>query len=214
VRDLFGEDILDLRYYHFRRLELDGISLILTRTGWTSEVGYEIYLLDASRGTDLWDRIMEAGEPYEIRPTGPVDIRRIEGGIFNWGADMTYENNPFELGLGRLVDLDTEADFIARDALARIRDEGVKQKIVGVDIDGDRLEMNATDWPVSADGARGRVTSAVYSPRLEKNIGYAWLPVEHTELGTHVAVETPEGMRDATIAPLPFFDPEKQIPKS
>ena len=124
VRDLFGDEILDLRYYHFLRLELDGIPVILTRTGWTSEVGYEIYLLDASRGTDLWERIMEAGAPYEIRPTGPVDIRRIEGGIFNWGADMTYENNPFELGLDRLVDLDSDADFVAREALARIRDEG------------------------------------------------------------------------------------------
>jgi glycine cleavage system aminomethyltransferase T len=91
VSDLFGDDILDLRYYHFRRLELDGIPLILTRTGWTSEVGYEIYLLDATRGNDLWERIMEAGGPFEIRPTGPVDIRRVEGGIFNWGADMTYE---------------------------------------------------------------------------------------------------------------------------
>jgi aminomethyltransferase len=212
VRDLFGEEILELRYYHFRRLELDGIPLILTRTGWTSEVGYEIYLLDASCGTDLWERIMEAGRPYEIRPTGPVDIRRVEGGIFNWGADMNYENNPFELGLDRLVDLDT--DFIARVALARIREEGVKQKIVGIEIDGDRLEMNATTWPASADGAGGRVTSAVYSPRLEKNIGYAWLPVEHTGLGTRLTVETPEGDRGATVMPLPFVDPEKQIPKS
>ena len=214
IRTLFGDAVADLRYYWTAQTEVDGIPVVISRTGWTGEVGYEVYLRDPSRGGDLWDRIMEAGEPYEIRPTGPVDIRRIEGGIFNWGADMTYENNPFELGLGRLVDLDTEADFIARDALTRIREEGVKRKIVGVEIDGDRLEMNATDWPVSADGASGRVTSAVYSPRLEKNIGYAWLPVEHAELGTHVAVETPEGMRDATIAPLPFFDPEKQIPKS
>jgi aminomethyltransferase len=157
---------------------------------------------------------MEAGRPYEIRPTGPVDIRRIEGGIFNWGADMTYENNPFELGLDRLVDLDTEADFVARQALSRIREEGVTQKIVGIVIDGERLEMNATTWPVSADGASGRVTSAVYSPRLEKNIGYAWLPVEHTEVGTRLMVETPEGDRDATIVAMPFVDPEKQIPKS
>ena len=127
---------------------------------------------------------------------------------------MNYENNPFELGLDRLVDLDTEADFIAREALAKIREEGVTQKIVGLEIEGDRLEMNATTWPVVADGADGRVTSAVYSPRLEKNIGYVWLPVEHTELGTHVRVETPDGAREATIVPLPFFDPEKQIPKS
>jgi aminomethyltransferase len=157
---------------------------------------------------------MEAGGPFEIRPTGPVDIRRVEGGIFNWGADMTYENNPYELGLERLVDLDSGADFIARNALAMIQNEGVKQRIVGIEIDGDRLEMNATTWPVAADGASGRVTSAVYSPRLEKNIGYAWLPVEHTELGTNVTVETPDGAREATIVPLPFFDPEKQIPKS
>jgi aminomethyltransferase len=143
-----------------------------------------------------------------------VDIRRVEGGIFNWGADKTYENNPFELGLERLVDLDTEADFIAREALARIREEGVKQKIVGIEIDGDRLEMNATPWPVSADGASGSVTSAVYSPRLEKNIGYAWLPIDHTELGTALTVETPEGVREATIVPMPFVDPQKQIPKS
>jgi aminomethyltransferase len=143
-----------------------------------------------------------------------VDIRRIEGGIFNWGADMNYENNPFELGLDRLVDLDSEADFVAREALARIREEGVKRRIVGLEIDGDRLEMNATSWPVSANGASGKVTSAVYSPRLEKNIGYAWLPIEHTKLGTTVTVETPEGERGATIVPMPFVDPTKQIPKS
>jgi glycine cleavage system aminomethyltransferase T len=214
VCDLFGEEILELPYYRFRRLELDGIPLILTRTGWTSEVGYEIYLLDASGGDDLWERIIEAGAAYEIRPTGPVDIRRVEGGIFNWGADMNYENNPFELGLDRLVDLDSEADFLARDALTKIREEGVTQKIVGIEIEGDRLEMNATTWPVSAGGADGRVTSAVYSPRLEKNIAYAWLPVERTEPGAQVTVETPDGAREATIVSLPFFDPEKQIPKS
>ena len=214
VRDLFGDDVLDLRYYYFRRLDLDGIPVILTRTGWTSEVGYELYLLDPSRGTDLWERIMDAGRPYDIRPTGPSDIRRIEGGIFNWGVDMTYRNNPFELGLDRLVDLDMEAEFPAKEALRRIRADGVKQLIVGVEIDGDRLEMNATRWPVVVDGATGTVTSAIYSPRLEKNIGYAWLPVEHAGLGTRLTVESSDGTRAATIVPMPFIDPGKQIPKA
>ena len=214
MRDLFGDEILDLRYYFFRRLEVDGIPVILTRTGWTSEVGYEIYLLDASRGTDLWERIMEAGRPYDIRPTGPSDIRRIEGGIFNWGADMTYENNPFEMGLDRLVDLDIEAEFTGKEALRRIKEEGVTRRIIGVEIDGDRLEMNATKWPVRADGAEGTVTSAIYSPRLEKNIGYAWLPTGQSEPGTRISVETPDGTRDGTVVPMPFVDPGKQIPKS
>jgi len=102
---------------------------------------------------------------------------------------------------------------VARDALSRIRENGVKQKIVGVEIDGDRLEMNATRWPVSANGASGTVTSAIYSPRLDKNIGFAWLPIEHAGLGRHFTVETPAGARAATVVPIPFIDPGKQIPK-
>jgi glycine cleavage system aminomethyltransferase T len=215
MADLLGEDILELRYYRFTRTEVDGIPVILTRTGWTSEVGYELYLLDPTRGDDLWETIMEAGRPYQIRPTGPVDIRRIEGGIFNYRADMDWTNNPFELGLGRLVDLDTEAEFMGKEALRRIKERGVRQRIAGVEISGERLDMNQTKWPVHMDGREmGQVTSAVYSPRLEKNIGYAWLPVERSEPGSTLIVETVDGSRDATVVPMPFIDPGKQIPKS
>jgi glycine cleavage system aminomethyltransferase T len=215
VGDLFGPDILDLRYYWFTRTEVDGIPVIVTRTGWTSEVGYEVYLLDPSRGVDLWDRIMEAGRPHQIRPTGPSDIRRIEGGIFNYRADMDWTNNPFELGLDRLVDLDSDVEFLGKDALRRIRDRGVSRKIVGVEIDGARLEMNATKWPVRSDGQEiGTVTSAIYSPRLEKNIGFAWVPVERSELGTTLRVDTADGERGATVVRMPFVDPGKHIPKS
>jgi aminomethyltransferase len=215
VRDLFGPAIGDLKYYWFTRTEVDGIAVIVTRTGWTAEVGYELYLLDPDRGVDLWDRIMEAGAPYQIRPTGPVDIRRIEGGIFNYRADMDWTNNPFELGLDRLVDLDTDAEFVGKEALRRIKEEGVTRRIVGVEIAGPRLEMNDTRWPVRSDGREvGAVTSAAYSPRLEKNIGYAWVPVQQSEEGTAVRVETPDGWRQATVAALPFVDPGKRIPKS
>jgi aminomethyltransferase len=194
---------------------VDGIGVIVTRTGWTAEVGYELYLLDPDRGVDLWDRIMEAGAPHQIRPTGPVDIRRIEGGIFNYRADMDWTNNPFELGLDRLVDLDMEAEFVGKEALRQIEEQGVARKIVGVEIAGSRLEMNDTRWPVQIDGHQvGAVTSATYSPRLEKNIGYAWVPVQHSDEGSAVRVETPDGWRQATVVSLPFVDPGKRIPKS
>jgi glycine cleavage system aminomethyltransferase T len=215
VRDLFGDEILELKYYRFTRIEVDGIPVIVTRTGWTSEVGYEVYLLDPERGFDLWERIMEAGRPYQIRPTGPVDIRRIEGGIFNYRADMDWTNNPYELGLDRLVDLDMEAEFMGKEALRRIKEEGVSRRIVGVEISGDRLEMNETRWPVAAAGRRvGDVTSAIYSPRLGRNIGFAWVPVDLSDVGTQVTVETPDGIQEATVASLPFVDPGKRIPKS
>jgi len=215
MSDLLGPDILDLHYYWFARKEVDGIPVIVTRTGWTSEVGYELYLLDPTRGDDLWERIMEAGRPHDIRPTGPVDIRRIEGGIFNYRADMDWTNNPFELGLDRLVDLDMEADFMGKDALRRIKERGVSRRIVGVEISGPRLDMNETRWPVHSDGREvGQVTSAVYSPRLEKNIGFAWVPVDLSSEGTSLDVDTVDGARDAAVAPMPFIDPGKQIPKS
>ncbi len=215
MADLFGEEVTSLRYYWFTRTELDGIPVIVTRTGWTSEVGYEVYLLDASKGVDLWERLMEAGRPYDIWPTGPSDIRRIEGGIFNWGADMDHSNNPFEMGLDRLVDLEIELPFMGKDALRRIKSEGIRRKIVGVEIAGERLDMNQSKWPVEAEGRPvGKVTSAIYSPRLEKNIGYAWVPVELSQVGTELTVETPVGARGASVVSMPFVDPGKQIPKS
>ena len=216
VGDLFGDEVAGLRYYRFTRTSLDGIPVLVTRTGWTGELGYEVYLLDPARGTELWERIMRAGRPYQIRPTGPSDIRRVEAGILNWGADMTYQNNPYEVGLGRLVDLDSGAEFLAREALRRIRDGGVRRRLVGVQIDGARLEMNATKWPVRSGAARvGKVTSAVYSPRLERNIGYAWVPVELAEPGTALSVDTEAGgERPATVVPVPFTDPGKEIPRA
>jgi glycine cleavage system aminomethyltransferase T len=216
VRDLFGEKVLGLKYYFFTETELDGIPVVVTRTGWTSEVGYEVYLCDATRGTELWQKIIEAGQPYDIKPTGPSDIRRVEGGIFNWGADMTYDNNPFELGLDRLVNLDMDADFIGKGALRRIREQGVSRKIAGVEIGGQRFpSLNFTKWPVRSGGeVVGKVTSAVYSPRLEKNIGYAWVPVELAEEGTMLDVESEWGEREATVVAMPFVDPEKRIPVS
>ena len=216
VRALFGDQILDLKYYFFREAQIDGIPVIITRTGWTSEIGYEIYLLDPSRGTELWDRILKAGAPYNIRPTGPSDIRRIEGGIFNWGADMTYENNPFELGLDRLVDFEMAGECVAMEALRRIRDRGVERRIAGVELDGEPFPaLNFTKWPAHAEGRPvGQVTSAIYSPRLKKNIGYCWLPARLATAGTRVTVASEWGRRTATVTPMPFVDPQKRIPVS
>jgi aminomethyltransferase len=217
VQALFGNPVLELEYYYFLETELDGrIPVIVTRTGWSAEVGYEIYLRDGRYGSELWDRVMEAGRPYNITPTGPSDIRRIEAGILNWGADMTLDNNPYEVGLGWLVDQDKEADYIGKAALQRIKAQGVRRKLVGVEIGGERIGFNATKWPIHSGGEQvGFITSAIYSPRLGKNIGYANVPVELSKLGTKLEVMV-EGTdeRPATVVRKPFVDPEKDIPKS
>jgi aminomethyltransferase len=216
MQALLGEQVLGLKYYHFIQTAVQGMPVIVTRTGWSGEVGFEIYLLESDQGTALWESVMEAGKPYNIAPTGPSDIRRIEAGILNYGADITLEDNPYEVGLGWMVDLDQEADFVGKSALARIAREGPRRKLVGVEIEGERIDFNMTKWPVSAAGATvGRITSAIYSPGLKKNIGYAMLPVEHTELGTELSVAVPDSVeRKATVVPRPFVDPDKDIPKN
>jgi glycine cleavage system aminomethyltransferase T len=214
---LLGEDILDLRYYFWTKGEIAGAPVVVTRTGWTSEVGYEVYLTDTSMGTEVWEAIMEAGREFGIAPTGPSDIRRIEGGIFNWGADMTYENNALEMGLDRLVDWDLSEDaVISLAALRRIKDRGVSRKIVGVELEGAPFAgLNTTKWPVSVGGrVAGKVTSAIWSPRLSKNIGYAWVPVDRSTIGTELDVATEWGDRAAIVVEMPFVDPSKQIPVS
>lgn len=215
LEKLFGPRVLTLPYYHFFEANLDGIPVIVTRTGWTGEIGYEIYLRDGSRGADLWERVLDAGKPFGIVPTGPSDIRRIEAGILNYGIDVTLENNPYEVGLGRLVDLDKEADFIGREALRRIKTEGVRRKLVGIEIEGPKLDLNMTRWPVRHGRETiGFITSAVYSPRLKKNIGYANVPVEHAALGTRLAADVPPGEAALTVVRKPFVDPEKAIPRA
>jgi aminomethyltransferase len=216
VGALFGERVLGLRYYHFVETSLDGIPVVVTRTGWSGEVGYEIYLRDGARGDELWERIMAAGRPHGIRPTGPSDIRRVEAGILNWGADFTLENNVYEVGLERLVDEDKRGPYIGREGLRRIKAAGVKRKLVGIEIEGERIEFNATKWPArAANEMIGRVTSALWSPRLKQNIGYAMVPVAHAAPGTVLSVELPGGdARRATVVPMPFVDPQKAIPKT
>ena len=217
MQALFGDPVLDLAYYEFMQTDLNGMEVLVARTGWTGEVGYEIYLSDGSRGDELWETIMAAGQPYNITPTGPSHIRRMEAGILNYGNDMTLENNPYEVGLGWLVDLDQEADFVGKTALKRIKAEGVKRKLVGVEIEGDPppAPNEQPTWPVSRDGSRiGDLRSFAYSPRLEKTIGYAMVPSEHAGLGTQLTVETTDAQVQATVVKKPFFDPTKDIPKS
>ena len=207
-------EVMALRYYWCTRAELDGIPVVVSRTGWTGEVGFEIYLLDPDRGDDLWERVMDAGRPYDIRPIAPCEARRIEAGIFNYNSDMTIENNPFELmGMERLVELDQEADFIGKDALRRVAEERAR-KLVGVEMPGDALSFEIAEaWPAHHDGKHvGRVTDLIWSPRLERNIGYVWVPIELSSPGTTIQVETPSGVVDATTAAIPFLDPTKKIP--
>jgi glycine cleavage system aminomethyltransferase T len=216
MRALFGDSILDLKYYWLRRVELDGMSLIVSRTGWSSELGYEIFLQDSAQGDALWEKIMAVGQPLGLKPGHTSSIRRIEGGMLSYHADADITTNPYELGLDRLVNLDSGADFIGKAALQRIKETGVSRRQVGLRIDGAALTgPNTTFWAITRDGAPiGKVTSAIHSPRLKQNIALAMVGADHSAIGTQVMIETGQGTRSATVVECPFYDPKKTLAAS
>jgi aminomethyltransferase len=214
VEKLVGPRIYDLKYYWCDWFDIKGIPVLISRTGWTAVQGFEINLLDPSRGDDLWDLVMEAGEEFGIRPTAPVEARRIEAGIMNYNSDMTHENNPFEImGLEHLVE-EQPQDYIGKDALERVRREGVRRKLVGIEFEGNALRAELSwFWPVAVDGeVVGRVTDAIWSPRLERNIGYVWVPVELSRPGTVLEVQSESGPLTGKTAAIPFIDAKKEVP--
>ena len=213
MQKLFGESILDLKYYWLRELELDGIPLVISRTGWSSELGYEIYLRDGSKGNLLWEKIMSTGKEFDLKPGHTSSIRRIEGAMLSYHADADINTNPYEVGLDRLVSLDTNINFIGKNSLKKIKENGIKRKQVGLILDCEPLEgPNTTFWKIYKNKNEiGKVTSAVYSPRLKKNIALAMISIEEANIGNVLDVEKSFFMIKATVVNKPFYDPKKKI---
>ena len=213
MKVLFGDQIVNMKYYWLIETELNGIPLVISRTGWSSELGYEIYLRDGSRGNELWELIMEAGKQFNLQPGHTSSIRRIEGGMLSYHADADINTNPFELGLDRLVNLDNDNKFIGKEALIKIKEKGIKRKQVGMIIDSDPLKgPNTTFWPILKNNSNiGKVTSAVYSPRLKENIALGMVSIENSEIDNLFEIKMKESTYKAKVVLKPFYDPKKQI---
>ncbi|MDH3751622.1 MAG: glycine cleavage system protein T, partial [Gammaproteobacteria bacterium] len=201
ARDLFGDWAIELKYFRLRETELDGIPLIVSRTGWSGELGYELYLRDSQYGDQLWERVMAAGKPHNIAATAPSMIRSIEGGLLSYASDISLQDNPYVIGMDRFVDFEHSDDFIGKEALKKISAEGPKRRLVGVEIHGDALAAsNEEHWDiVDSKKIIGHVTRCARSPRLKKNIGWANVPVEFAGVGTELVVISPQGKLSATV---------------
>ncbi len=214
---LFGDSIVDLKYFWFKRFRLDDINLLVSRTGWSSELGYEIFLLDSSQGDDLYERIMQTGKSMGLKPGHTSTIRRVEGGMLSYHADMDINTNPIELGMDRLIDLDKDFNFIGKSALETISKNGVSQKHIGIEIFCDPMNgPNTKFWNIlnNEEKVIGKVTSAVYSPRLKKNIGLAMILSEYSLIGTEIIVDQVSTKSKALVVDKPFYDPNKALAKS
>lgn len=215
LEKLVGPAIYDIKYYWCENFSIEGIPVVISRTGWTAIPGFEVNLLDYSRGDDLWNAVAGAGEEFGIKPIAPCEARRIEGGIFNYGSDITLDDTPLHvMGLERLVE-DQPQDYLGKAALEELKATGVDRKLVGVDLPGDQLRAELSRyWDVVRDGTKvGYVTDAVWSPGLQRNIGFVWVPIDMAEPGTTLEIHTEHGTTiEGTTASIPFVDPRKEAP--
>ena len=215
MKKIFGEQIDEIGYYRFKKFKKFGIPLIISRTGWSSELGYEIFLCDGSRGSMLWEEIMKIGAPLGLKPGHTSTIRRVEGAMLSYHADINSNNNPYEVGLERLVDLDKDDDFIGKLALTNIKKNGAKNKQIGLVIECDPLQNpNNEFWDIINNNKKiGKVTSAVYSPRLEKNIALAIIESKYAKIGSRFKIGINDAFINCEQVSLPFYDPKKSLAK-
>jgi len=213
---LFGDSINDLKYFWFKPFNLGDINLIISRTGWSSELGYEIFLLDSNQGDDLYELLMSTGKEFGLKPGHTSTIRRIEGAMLSYHADMDINTNPFELGLDKYIDINNDFNFIGKTALKKIIETGINRKQVGLVINSDPLKgPNTRFWDIKIDGLNiGKITSAVYSPRLKQNIALGLIAVDHAKIGNEVFIDQGSYISSAIIIEKPFYDPKKAITKS
>lgn len=209
IADLFGDWVRDIKYFGFKTTELQGIPLVLARSGWSKQGGFELYLTDAKRGGDLWEIVKQAGQTYDIGPGAPNDAERIESGLLSYGSDarhLTYPANPFELGLGKLVDFECPDDFIGRAALQKIAAKGAKRRLTGYFISGPKLSNFQHQRAVICDGQDiGMITEAAYSPRLKRNIGFGLINVAHGDNPAPLSVEIDGKTFGVETSNLPFL---------
>ena len=209
IADLFGEHIRDIRLFRFIETELNGIPLVLCRSGWSKQGGFELFLQDGSRGNELWDLVMAAGEKYDIGPGAPNHVERVESGLLSYGGDHTPDSNPFEVGMGSYVDTDTDVEYIGKAALAQVVANGGPERLfVGLNVDAALEEAwpLPAKTPVTSNGEQvGTLAAIVHSHRLGRTIGLAQVRRDLVEADATVEVETPSGLATATIQALPFL---------
>ena len=212
IQKLFNGTHDDLGYYKARETSLNNIPMVIARTGWSGELSYEFYLQNRKLGDELFETVYEAAKEFNGRVIAPNTIRTIEGGLLSYHSDFGREHNPYTIGLDRLVDLDQDIDFIGKEALKKIKKDGVTEKLVGVEIDGDPIQKVPENfWPVFDvnNNKLGRLSRCFFSPRLKRNIGLAIIKADSAVPGTPLIIESPKAHLNAQVHELPWFPAEK-----
>lgn len=206
IASMFGDWVRDLKYFWFREADIEGIPLKLSRSGWSKQGGFELYLMDASKATALWNLVNEAGKPWDIGPGYPNYAERVESGLLSWGADTDDATNPFEVRMGNYVDLDIADDVVGIKALREIDKRGTARHQLGLLLEGEKpMQPHAAWYDIYVKQKKvGDMTNGIWSYRLKRNIGFALLS-RGISPGDTVEVVKEQKRISAVVTELPFL---------
>ena len=179
LEKIFGKEILDLKFYNFKYFNFKDSKHLIARSGWSKQGGVEIYVEDSKSGLELYDLLFEAGKEYNVKPGCPHLIERIEGALLSYGNDMDINDNPFECGLDKFVHLENDIEFLGKEKLIKIKENGINKKLMGVKINLDKINLrSAIDLQID-NKKIGEIRSAVFSPTFNMVIGIAMINKPH-----------------------------------
>ena len=203
---LFGEEIRDLKFFNFKYFNYKEHKYFIARSGWSKQGGFEVYVEDDIAGQDLYDYLFEFGKEFNIRPGCPNLIERIESALLSYGNDFDNRDNPFEANFDKFVDLDSDVNFLGKEKLKKIQQDGITRKLMGVKIDSNKIDMYCEKTLFDdKNNIVGYVRSATYSPTFKKVIGIAMINKPYWNSKDQFKIDIDERIFVGTVCDLPFI---------
>jgi dimethylsulfoniopropionate demethylase len=206
MEKVFGKKILDLKFFGFDYFDFKGIRHLIARSGWSKQGGFEVYVENTQSGLNLYDHLFEVGEEFNVKPGCPNLIERIESGLLSYGNDFDNNDNPFECGFEKYVNLESDITFLGKDKLKMIKSNGISKRLMGVQIDKENISLSSSaEIKNDNNDIIGDLRSACYSPHFKKVIGIAMINEPNCKTSTKGTIKIDDKSYSVSVCELPFI---------
>ena len=206
MEKVFGDKITKLKFFGFDYFDFQGTKHLIAQSGWSKQGGYEIYVENTKSGLDLYDHLFDVGKEFNVKPGCPNLIERIESALLSFGNDMDNEDNPYECGFDKFINIESDINFLGKEKLKKIKAEGIKKKLMGIKFDAKEISLSGSlDLKDENNNIIGELRSACYSPHFGKVIGIAMIKKPYWEASQSVKAEINGNICNGNVCDLPFI---------